>query len=287
MPDLTQHQSTTTTKLLLIGDSGTGKTGALAALAAAGFELFIADFDNGLDVLKDYLTNPKSIYVKQSPDCAKRVHYHTLTDPMKSTNGVITAAKSVAWDRLGKLLNDWRDEDKSFGNVASWDDNKILVIDSLTMASASALNFHLAMNGLLGTKRTQNEARRDVWAAQTLIKRLIEMLYDSAVKANIIVTAHVKYVNDPDKPKPSDDNQISVARQGYPSAIGSALSLELTRYFNSALQTKTIGTGTATRHKIYTVSQGIVNLKSSAPLKVLPEYSLETGLAEYFKAIRS
>jgi hypothetical protein len=51
MPSLDKHQSSEFTKLLLEGDSGSGKTGSLASLVAAGFKLRVLDMDNGLDSL--------------------------------------------------------------------------------------------------------------------------------------------------------------------------------------------------------------------------------------------
>ena len=52
MPSLSAHQSNDYVKLLLCGDSGSGKSGALASLVGAGYKLRILDMDNGLDSLK-------------------------------------------------------------------------------------------------------------------------------------------------------------------------------------------------------------------------------------------
>ena len=59
MPALGQHQSSDIVKMLFIGPSGAGKTGALASLASAGYNLRILDMDNGLDVLANVLNDPK------------------------------------------------------------------------------------------------------------------------------------------------------------------------------------------------------------------------------------
>ena len=59
MPALSDHQSSQTTKMLFIGDSGSGKTGALASLAAAGYNLRILDVDNGVDILANLLRDPQ------------------------------------------------------------------------------------------------------------------------------------------------------------------------------------------------------------------------------------
>src|SRR4051812_44359341 len=101
MPPLANHQSAKTTKLLLMGDSGTGKTGALASLADAGFNLRILDFDNGIDALFNYLTDPKSKYSKES---SARVHYRTLTEQMRNVNGMLIPAKATVWREATSML---------------------------------------------------------------------------------------------------------------------------------------------------------------------------------------
>ena len=50
MANIAKHISADVTKLLLVGDSGSGKTAALAALANAGKNLRILDYDDGLDL---------------------------------------------------------------------------------------------------------------------------------------------------------------------------------------------------------------------------------------------
>jgi hypothetical protein len=95
--------------MLFVGDSGAGKTGALASLAAAEYRLHIMDLDNGLDVLKNLLTDASSQYVKQNPKCAENVDFVTITDKMKNINGRLVPATATAWTRAIKLLVDWQD----------------------------------------------------------------------------------------------------------------------------------------------------------------------------------
>ena len=64
MPLIANHKSSKRTRMLLIGDSGAGKTGSIMSLAAAGFQIRILDLDDGTDILRDYATNPASRYVK-------------------------------------------------------------------------------------------------------------------------------------------------------------------------------------------------------------------------------
>ena len=55
MSSLADHQSSELTKVLVIGDSKSGKTGALTSLVAAGYKLRILDFDNLLDPLRAFI----------------------------------------------------------------------------------------------------------------------------------------------------------------------------------------------------------------------------------------
>ena len=79
MPSLSNHQSNLYTKCLFIGDSKSGKTGALTSLVAAGYKLRILDFDNGLDVLKQFVLN-------ECPDKIGNVEFRTLQDKRKATS---------------------------------------------------------------------------------------------------------------------------------------------------------------------------------------------------------
>jgi len=291
MPSLLKHQSTNITKLLLIGDSGAGKSGSLASLAAAGYKLRILDLDNGLDVLKSYLTDPRSRYVQANPKCAENVHFETLTDPMKNINGRLTPAKATVWRKMTELLTHWKvggDEPYDLGKPTEWGPECILVIDSLSMLATAATNYHLFLNAALNSTRTSNEARRDIGAAQNMIRDLLQLLYDVNFNTNVIVLSHITFVTESGG-KPGAEEQSSTG-QGYPSAIGRALSPHIPRWFNSMLIAKTEGSGSGAKHMIYTSGQNIggqiVNAKNSAPLQVAAKYPLETGLADYFQAIR-
>ncbi len=82
MPSLSQHQSQNAIKALLIGDSGSGKTGALAPLVAAGYKLHILDLDNGLDVLYNILKT-------ECPDRPNQVFFETVTNKTKAIAGKV------------------------------------------------------------------------------------------------------------------------------------------------------------------------------------------------------
>lgn len=267
MPSIINHQSNSTTKMLFLGDSGAGKTGALASLASAGYNLRILDLDNGLDVLRNVLTDSNSIYDKGA---AAKVFFETITDPMKNQAGKLVPKAATVWQRAIKLLDNWNTEDK-FGPISSWTSQDVLVIDSLTLLCNAALNFVLSMNGRLGQQAHQS----DWYVAQQMVESLLQMLYDDGIKCNVVVLCHVVYIGEENGPQ-----------HGYPASLGKALSPKIGRYFNSMLMAKTQGSGTNQKRVILTGSTAMVELKNTAPLSVKPSYPLETGLADYFAAVR-
>lgn len=292
MSPINQHSSASVTKLLLIGDSGAGKTGALMSLAAAGFRLRIIDFDSGADILRNYATGAESPYVKQNATVAANIDAVTCTDVMRTVGGSLIPVRATAWQRAVELLCHWREfgEDKKtlvndLGKIADWGSQDILVIDSLSMAATAARNYHLQLNGKLGQSRTQNEARRDTGATQGILRTLLETLYSDGVKCNVIITSHITTVSDSGFGPQSEEAKGETFR-GYPASTGRALSPIIPRFFNSVLYIDVEGSGPSARHFIYTRSRGNVLCKTPAPLKVKEKYGIENGLAEYFAAVR-
>lgn len=267
MPALKDHHSNTTTKLLFVGDSGSGKTGALASLADAGYKIRIIDLDNGVDVLRDLLTSGR--YDKSA---IENVEYVTVTEPMKNVGGKLVPFKASVWQRTASLLADWTDGNTKLGSITTWDSNTILVLDSLTMLSDAALSYILSLNGRLG----QHPHQADWGLAQSLIENMLRMLYDESVKCNVIINCHIKPMGDDNGPE-----------RYYPNTLGKALPPKVGRYFNTVLLAQTTGRGTSIKRQIHTISQGTIECKNTAPSKVAPSYPLETGLADYFKAVRN
>lgn len=275
MPSILQHQSSKSTKLLLIGDSGSGKTGALFSLAEAGYNIRLVDFDNGADALASL--------AKDKPEIGKRIFYETFTDKFKTVNGrAVPDGLPTAFSRALTLMTHWKVTPKAgeegeaydLGKISDWGENDILVIDSLTHMSLAAFRLVLAMNGRLG----QQPQMQDWGIAQDQIEATLAMLYSTAIKCNVIVISHVSYIGgEEDNPQPA---------RGLPTALGKALSPKIGSYFNTILLAKTVGTGAAAKRKIMTRPDGLIGLKHAAPGRLLAEYPQETALGKIFEVLR-
>ena len=271
MPSILAHQSTQSTKLLLIGDSGAGKTGALFSLAKAGYNIRLVDFDNGADALASL--------ARDDLKAAENIIYETFTDKFKSLNGrVIPDGLPTAFSRALNMMTHWKvpgADGYDLGKVSDWGPKDILVIDSLTHMSLAAFRLVLAMNNRLG----QQPQMQDWGIAQDQIESTLSMLYSTSIKCNVIVISHVSYIGG------EEDNPVPA--RGLPTSLGKALSPKIGSYFNTILLAKTTGTGAGSKRKIITRPDGLIGLKHSAPGRLQAEYPQETGLASIFAILRA
>ncbi len=278
MPPFNQYPESDLIKMLYLGDSGVGKTGSLCSLAAAGYNIRILDLDKGAQIIRDYVTNPESIYLKpqgklwteaQCKEIASRMSYVSISESFLIKNGQ-PIPKGDSWQKIMNQLTEWKDGETSLGPLESWTPRDILVIDSFSRFCDARMNLELVMNARAVSGRQQ----QDYFKTQTALEQALELLVNESVKCHVIVVCHVEYVE-------KDDKTI----RGMPQAMGKALGPKIGQHFNHALLAKTTGQGTTAKHKIFTKTQGVVDLKNAAPLRVKDEYPLETGLLEYFLAV--
>lgn len=265
MPTLSSHHSNEYTKMLLMGDSGSGKTGALASLVKAGYKLRILDFDNGLETLKTFVN-------EECPANADNVEFRTLRDKRKAgPEGSIIDGPARAFVDAVKMLDNWKYKDGEteidYGKPSEWGSDTILVVDSLTFMSDAAFDWREQL--VSGGKYDKRAVYGD---AQNAIENVLSLLTGPSFRANVIVIAHVKYVENPDGTK-----------KGYPTAIGSALSPTIPRYFNTVALCQTSAGGKRT---IQTAATAMIDLKNPKPFAMAKSYSLETGLADFFNILR-
>ena len=264
MPKLSQRTAISPIKLMVIGDSGTGKTGALESLVRAGYKLKILDFDGGLDYLQEAL--------KDVPELLENIEYATFSNKFKTVNGrVIPKGNPKAWaDGLkalesGKIPNS--DPEEFWGKPEEWGEDTFLVTDSLTMASKAAMLQVLHLNGRL----FEPPQIQDWGQAQGLVEGLIQWLCSEDIKCNVMVLSHINFIE-----------MANGVMKGYPSAVGKALSTTLPRYFNTILNATTKGSGKSAKRIISPVPIQSIETKASVPVEKLPEsWPIETAYAEF------
>lgn len=280
MPQFDQYPKSESCKVIYLGNTGAGKTGSLCALAAAGYNVRILDLDRGAQIIKDYMLNPNSIYTKPNPPhwtaeqakaAPSRISYVTITEGFNLIAGR-AVPKGDSWNRTILQLADWTDGEIKLGSIATWTTQDILVIDSLSRLAKAAMYLQLVLNG----RAVSGPQQSDWGRAQEMVESTLIMLSSEMIKCHIIIIGHVDYIE--------RDDGIT---RGMPQTIGQKLSPKVGQNFNHTILAQTSGQGTMTKHKLLTKTTGTIDLKTTAPLKVAPEYPLETGLAEYFKTVLS
>jgi hypothetical protein len=254
-----------TIKLLLMGHSGTGKTSSLASLAKAGYRVFLADFENGYQILLDEKILPKefrkNIILKQFFD--KRIGILAL--PVNNT----PTAASKFFDAINI---DWKDE-VSYGNIYKWTDKDVLVIDSLTMLCEAIEQQVLYLNQrLVGKDGAPGRLQiQDYLTAQEILHGMFQMLCSPAVPCHVVVIAHLRQLE-----------EASSGMKWFPQATGKKISPLIGRYFNNVVQTIRTANGEL---KFATQATSFADMKISKPSKVPAE--MPPDLGKLFSLLRS
>jgi hypothetical protein len=285
MTTFNEPQEDLPNKIIYLGHYGSGKTGSLASLAAAGYNVRIMDVDKKVQILRDYMLNAeKSPYLRAMPGLwtaeqargtAERLSYVSLDETMVlagATGKERYIPKGDLWGKAMGLMNNWDDGPKrAFGNIGTWGAKDVLVLDGLSRLGQAAMDQQLALSGNL-TKygSVAMDARPDINSAQIMIARLLQTLQSSVVKCHVIVICHIA-MN-------TDETGVT---SGFPQSIGNKLGPRIGQYFSHALLAKQQGD----KRVITTSTGGMVRLMTPAPLRVRAEYDLSTGLAEYFRDV--
>lgn len=262
MPSLAQHQSNDYTKVLVVGDAKSGKTGALTSLVAAGYKLRILDFDNLLDPLRAFVE-------RECPDNLNNVEFRTLRDKRKAgAEGAMIDGKPIAFSNALKMLDHWKYGDVDLGRPSDWGPDCILVLDSLSRFCDAAYDFRLplAVRGRSG----DIDLRAVYGDAQDAVENTIANLTSDNFNTNVIVIAHIVYQETPDGVK------------GFPQGVGQKLSPKIPQYFPTVIRFF----NKAGKRSIKTTSTPMIDLANPKPFDMAPEYPIETGLADIFEVLR-
>lgn len=278
-------------KMMYLGHTGAGKTGSLCSLISAGYTVRLLSTDGLPEIIDGYLTDSSSIYRKAKPglwtqaqadSALDRYSYLTCTEEMTIV-GPRALPRATAWNRFGQILNNWSDGELKLGNISKWSSRDVLVIDSFSRVCDAAMNFQLAINGRLEKgPQVGTSGSNDYTGAFRLITELLDLLKCDEVKCNVILVCHIAFVSEVTNPNAPGQKDV----KGFPQTVGRAIAPKIGQYFNHALRAKSIGTGASAKRVIVTTNDENIELKNTAPLKVKAEYPLETGLAEYFQALR-
>ena len=271
MPTLREHKSSALAKIIGMGDPGTGKTGSLIEVVNRMDELnleriFIADYDNGLDILS----------TKVKPENAEKVLFETFRDDYDAKAGgaqVSGGALSMAWPNSMQAMAKWPGYDK---DIMSLGPESLFVLDTITGAGDAAMNYARNILKIDDNWRSVGEGMR-------LEDKLIQMLV--SLGCHVIIFSHIRFMGGGGQKVIEDKGGTSFKQEvdsfsegvGYPSVLGKQLPTQVCRHFNTVIEYKLVGKN----RKIRTVPEDRISLK--VPFDMKEELSQEHGLFEILK----
>lgn len=270
MAKASEHPSLSLVKGLVLGDSGSGKTGSLASLLKDGYKLRIYDFDNLLQVLINQA-------LWDCPEKMDNLSYQTFTDNFKIPPvpvGMIEKAQRAmpfvvgtptAYVNALKQLDYWKDGDEDLGKPGEWGPDSIVVIDTLTSMAMAAYRYAVAMDPL------GKDGRVHYKTAQDLVMNCLALLASKQFNTNVLLLAHIDY----------DKDHLGMTK-GFPRSIGAAINSVIAGNFNCVLR---VENNDGVNRYIRTNASGIVDLKNPVAFRVQEKYPIETGMADFFAAV--
>ncbi len=204
-------------RVLIAGEPAAGKTGALAQLANAGFNIYIHDFDQNARVIGAYL-KPEARPIRiQTYEVAK------LTDTGIFAGGPSNVgAKSVAeLKRFTKMLEHWKEDDFDAGPTNALTPKDVIVIDSGTFLG------ELLLLAAKEDPETKKDGRSLYNVAGRYYKAVLDYLTGKRVGATVIMLTHIMQTGEKD-----DQGRIVGKAREIPVAVGEKASKVMQSYFS-------------------------------------------------------
>ncbi len=211
-------------KVILIGDSGTGKTHAIRTLLDAGITPFIIFTEPGMEVLGDALDKCKWRYIP------------TKTSSWTGLNSVLSSINRLDFDGLTKLrdankskytglldvvaqCNNFIDQDGvEHGDVMEFGTDRALVIDSFTAMGDMARQLQVGGKPLMSPGEYQ--------VAQNSLKFIYEKLVKEC-HCSVVMLAHIA----------REQDELTGGTTLMIKTIGKALAPEVPIYWSDVIQT--------------------------------------------------
>jgi hypothetical protein len=213
--------------VMLCGTSGSGKTHAIRTLVEAGLEVFVLFTEPGMEVLADvpsdklhwkYIppASPDFLDMISSAEKINSMSIKMLSDlpdinKRKYTEfiDVLTTLSNFKCDRTGE----------AFGSVDSWDSSRVLVVDSLTGLSLSAMNL------VTGSKPVKCLADWGI-AIDNLERLLTKLCVDT--RCHFVLIAHLE----------REVDEVTGGTTLMASTLGRKLAPKLPRFFSDVVHVK-------------------------------------------------
>lgn len=268
-----------------IGYPGSGKTGALASLANAGYKIRGLSYEANYEPLVNYADDRADIDIV------------VLQDRMRNGDKYVEVMGiPEAFNQGLNLMKEWKYKDDdgnevNLGKSSEWGPDTVVFVDALGSLSAAAKARAMKMNN-----KTPSNMTSAVWGhAVADVNNFIELLKSDKNRFHLIINAHKQILGPGDFMAQGDDDavkekKLEMIRDGmippriYPIAVTKPQAQSVHGMLPIMLEfEKTTKQGRDMR-VINTV--GGVQIDVKIPGKNLKSsYPIETGLADIFEAL--
>lgn len=240
-------------RILICGEPASGKTGAIAQLANAGYRIMLHDFDSNSRVIGSYL-KPDAADVYVSTYAAAKI-----TGTNLFAGGGNAASKQALEElrRFTKMLEHWKvPGGEDLGTCGSWTSKDVVVIDSGTFLGEL----------LLLAAHEDPETKRDMRSLYNVAGKyygaILDHLTGPKMGASVIVLTHIMQTGDKD-----DQGKIVGNARDIPVAVGEKFSKKMQTYFSDIWH---LEVGRDGKRVFKTSATHKASLRSSVPNAIKP-----------------
>jgi len=272
-------------RIMLVGYPGTGKTGALACLANAGYKLRVLDFDGNLE--------PLLLFTED--DSLENIDILSFHDELRGgLKSIEPKGRPDAFAEALKAMDHWKytdgdGNDVDLGRSKDWGPDTVVVLDSLTSMGRAAMRRAMSFLNKTPLNRTDQ-----TWGfAMQEQEAFIEKLASPMNKHHVIVTAHLKMLGPKEVRKGDNDVTIKAKEEAaelvptrlFPSALGRALPPQIGGHFPTLLLVEPKFYGSKVKRVIHTLPRPELDLKVPAP-DLPATVPIEDGLVTIFNKLK-
>lgn len=240
-------------RVLVYGDPASGKTGAIAQLANAGYRILLLDLDQNSRVIGSFLKPDHADIFIHTFGVAKM----TGTNLFAGNKGEAAQAALKEMRTFCQMLQHWKTESEDLGPTSAMTAKDVIVVDSGTFLGE--LLFMAAKADPEANKHTPTQYR----LAGEYYSAILDYLCGNKVGASVVVLTHITQTGDKD----SEGKFIGKPRD-IPVAIGEKMSKRMPSYFSDIWRLEVDRTG---QRKFRTAATAFEGLRTSNPAKIKGE----------------
>ena len=248
-------------RILICGEPASGKTGALAQLANAGYRLMIHDFDSNSRVIGSYLKPGAADVYINTYAVAKITNTNLFVGTAAATKEAVDSMRQFC-----KMVEHWKTPTEDLGPTTKLTPKDVIVIDSGTFLGEM----------LLLAAHEDPETKRDLRSLYNVAGRyygaILDRLCGPLVGASVIVLTHIMQTGEKD-----DQGKFIGKTRDIPVGVGDKFSKRMQTYFSDIWH---LDVGRDGKRSFRTSATDKASLRTSAPhlIKGVEDYDLASML---------